>query len=108
MAALTPASSHHVKALRASALPIVSVSPPTAYPSPGIDCAVKELAGQSGRGAFAARREDRMSERESMQYDVVIVGAGPAGLTAAIRLKQLAAKVKEVLEPHYERKRAAN
>ena len=32
-----------------------------------------------------------MAERESMQYDVVIVGAGPAGLTAAIRLKQLAA-----------------
>jgi len=33
-----------------------------------------------------------MSERESMPYDVVIVGAGPAGLTAAIRLKQLAAE----------------
>ncbi|MFN7102821.1 MAG: 4Fe-4S dicluster domain-containing protein [Pseudorhizobium sp.] len=31
-----------------------------------------------------------MNERESMPYDVVIVGAGPAGLTAAIRLKQLA------------------
>jgi len=29
-------------------------------------------------------------ERESMQYDVVIVGAGPSGLAAAIRLKQLA------------------
>ena len=28
-------------------------------------------------------------ERESMDYDVVIVGAGPAGLSAAIRLKQL-------------------
>ena len=28
-------------------------------------------------------------ERESMQFDVVIVGAGPAGLSAAIRLKQL-------------------
>ncbi len=30
-----------------------------------------------------------MSERESMTYDVVIVGAGPAGLAAAIRVKQL-------------------
>lgn len=28
-------------------------------------------------------------ERESVDYDVVIVGAGPAGLSAAIRLKQL-------------------
>ena len=31
-----------------------------------------------------------MPERESMAYDVVIVGAGPAGLAAGIRLKQLA------------------
>ena len=31
-----------------------------------------------------------MSEREAMPYDVVIIGAGPAGLSAAIRLKQLA------------------
>ncbi len=32
-----------------------------------------------------------MPERESMAYDVVVVGAGPSGLAAAIRLKHLAA-----------------
>jgi len=31
-------------------------------------------------------------ERESMEFDVVIVGAGPSGLAAAIRLRQLAAE----------------
>jgi len=40
---------------------------------------------------------DALPERESMDFDVVIVGAGPAGLSAAIRLKQMADEAGEDL-----------
>ena len=39
----------------------------------------------------AYTKELELPERETMEFDVVIVGAGPSGLAAAIRLKQLAA-----------------
>ena len=37
-------------------------------------------------------------EREAMEFDVVIVGGGPSGLSAATRLKQLAAEAGRDLE----------
>src|SRR5436190_22213618 len=40
---------------------------------------------------------DELPAREAMEFDVVIVGAGPAGLAAAIKLKQLSPETSVVV-----------
>jgi len=41
--------------------------------------------------------EQDLPARESMEFDVVIVGAGPSGLSAAIRLKQISPDISVVV-----------
>src|SRR4029077_18051643 len=40
-------------------------------------------------GSGSVMSSEELPPRESMEFDVVIVGAGPSGLSAAIRLKQI-------------------
>jgi electron-transferring-flavoprotein dehydrogenase len=52
---------------------------------------------QEGIGMEQAMSAADLPAREAMEFDVVIVGAGPAGLAAAIRLKQLAPETSVVV-----------
>src|SRR4051812_11636331 len=59
----TPASSHQANALRVSAMPTDSTSPPTPSLLRAIDATVKEWAGQTSRMVLAVRREEHEPAR---------------------------------------------
>src|SRR5215467_13517302 len=64
------------------------------------DCGSPAKRGKKRRPARAGSTTEIMMDmpaRESMEFDVVIVGAGPSGLAAAIRLKQLSPDISVVV-----------
>jgi electron-transferring-flavoprotein dehydrogenase len=74
-----------------------------AWGLPAADChrrqIVKNIGLQDGSSRAAGTRMSSQEhpDREAMEFDVMIVGAGPAGLAAAVRLKQVNADASVVV-----------
>ena len=63
-----------------------------------LGAALRHASFHSGGVTSSSLAEDvRVEPREALDYDVAIVGAGPAGLAAAIRLKQLCVSAEKEL-----------
>ena len=64
-----------------------SILPP--FDIEGSGGAEMQILDEQTHPVWEIHMAEGLPERESMEFDVVIVGAGPAGLSAAIRLKQI-------------------
>lgn len=62
-----------------------------------LSAALSQACLHTGRIMSSAQPEAAPEPREALAYDVAIVGAGPAGLAAAIRLKQLCSTAEKEL-----------
>ena len=80
----------HTEPSRSFALPAADSSQSSSAATSASSSSSTSTDSSSSSSSSSVADDPRNAAREEMHYDVLIVGAGPAGLSAAIRLKQLA------------------